>query len=155
MKLLKILLVCTGNTCRSPLAEALLKHELNDKELGYELQVSSAGLAVYAGERISEKVVMLLHEEQIEHDAQRNAIQLDQALIQDADLILTMTADQLQQVMLRFPESSSRVYLLTGYSGLSPADIKDPYGGSPEKYRQTMEEIRLALKNLITKLEEG
>jgi len=153
--LLKILFVCTGNTCRSPLAEALLQQELKNKELGFKLQVSSAGLVVCAGERIAENVVKLLQEEQIEHDFQRHAKQLDQELIKDADLILTMTADQLQQVALCFPESSSRVYLLTAYSGLEPFDIEDPYGKSPEKYHQAMEEIRLALKNLITKLEEG
>jgi protein arginine phosphatase len=153
--MLKLLFVCTGNTCRSPIAEALLKKELKQKELGFELQVSSAGLVVYAGERLAEKASFLLDQEQVEHDAQRPAQQLDQDLIQDADLILTMTADQLRQVVLRFPESASKVYLLTAYSGLEPVDIEDPYGQDLQKYHQVMEEIQLALKNLITKLEEG
>jgi len=70
-------------------------------------------------------------------------------------LILTMTADQLQQVSLRFPKASSRTYLLTSYSGLDPVDIKDPFGKNPQKYRLVMEEIRNTLKNLIIRLEKG
>ncbi len=153
--MLTILFVCTGNTCRSPLAEALLRHELQDRNPGFELSVISAGLSVYRGDSVAETVVKMLNDEKIEIDAGRPAVQLNSDLVSEADLILTMTANQLKQVAIRFPQAVSKVYLFKEYCGLGSGDLEDPFGKSPENYRLVMEEIRVGVKNLMTKLEEG
>jgi protein arginine phosphatase len=153
--LLNILFVCTGNTCRSPLAEALLKHELKERSPRFEAAVTSAGLSVFKGELIAEKVAILLQQNMIEVDAERPAVPIDHDLVSEADLILTMTADQLKQIAFRFPGATSKAYRFKDYCGLKAGDIEDPIGKSLEKYRLVLKEIRLGVKNLMTKLEEG
>ena len=104
---------------------------------------------------MAETVVKMLNDEKIEIDAGRPAVQLNSDLVSEADLILTMTANQLKQVAIRFPQAVSKVYLFKEYCGLGSGDLEDPFGKSPENYRLVMEEIRVGVKNLMTKLEEG
>lgn len=152
---LNILFVCTGNTCRSPMAEYLLRHEFRKREIAFRVEVRSAGLSVRSGEKLSAAVSELLAGEGIKHDPAREALLLDDSLIEEADLILVMTARQNRQVTELFPAAAGRTFLLNEYCGLGWVDIEDPYEQGAEKYRRALEDIHRAIKNLKSKIGEG
>ena len=147
-----VLLVCTGNTCRSPMAEVLMKKQLADRlqcELD-ELQdqgvdVLSAGIAAAAGGRPSSGAVTVMQEKGLdlsEHFSQP----VTARLVQHADLILTMTRSQRDALISHRPEAASRTHVLS----TDEQDVSDPVGGSIDVYRECAEQI---YGNLLNRLE--
>ena len=88
MRIGKVLVVCVGNICRSPMAEAMLQHELKDKT---DVSVTSAGLGSLAGHAASKHAVALMEERGLDISGHK-ARQLTPDLISDSDLILVMEA---------------------------------------------------------------
>ncbi|MBC1424822.1 low molecular weight protein arginine phosphatase [Listeria seeligeri] len=130
---MNVLFVCTGNTCRSPLAEKILK------DLRPDIAVRSAGTHAVNGDAISEKSKQILLQMDLETDHQ--AKKLNQVDIDWANEIYTMTKAQVQELQMRFPNSSSKIKLVTEDN----SDIPDPYGGSIEQYEITYYELKSAI----------
>ncbi|MBC1756704.1 low molecular weight protein arginine phosphatase [Listeria seeligeri] len=130
---MNVLFVCTGNTCRSPLAEKILK------DLRPDIAVRSAGTHAVNGDAISEKSKQILLQMDLETDHQ--AKKLNQVDIDWANEIYTMTKAQVQELQMRFPNSSSKIKLITEDN----SDIPDPYGGSIEQYEITYYELKSAI----------
>jgi protein-tyrosine phosphatase len=133
----RLLFVCTGNTCRSPMAEAIARHRLG--ELGWEqVEVGSAGVAAYSGSPASEGSLHAAGAHGLDLSGHRATLLTDD-LAKGADLILTMSPSHLMRVTEL--GAADHAALLTTYAdGLEEAAgvaIPDPIGGSDEEYLET------------------
>ncbi|MNJ54132.1 Low molecular weight protein-tyrosine-phosphatase YwlE [compost metagenome] len=108
---MRILFVCTGNTCRSPMAEGIFRKLA--RERGIEVEVSSAGVAAMGGMPISRHAEGVLKDLGIED--QITSTQLHAELIEWADLILTLTQGHKRQAIATFPAKADKIYTLKEY----------------------------------------
>jgi protein-tyrosine phosphatase len=149
-----VLFVCTGNTCRSPMAEGLFR-QMAAERLGCRAEdldahgvvVGSAGVAAWGGGRASSGALETMAECGIDLTAHESQ-PLTESLVQQADVIWTMTNAHRAAILAQFPEAADRVAVLSP----DRADVVDPIGGPVEAYRQCAGQIRKHLEVRIATL---
>ncbi|MCL2751504.1 MAG: low molecular weight protein arginine phosphatase [Firmicutes bacterium] len=122
----KLCFVCTGNTCRSPIAEAVMKSYLAVIGLSKAVKPESAGLAVVPDSVLSPYARAIFKKYQFRNQT-RKAVQFTPSMIEEYDLIVTMTAEQ-KDAIGRYPN----IYCFHDVTGRG--DVPDPYGGTSADY---------------------
>jgi tRNA threonylcarbamoyl adenosine modification protein (Sua5/YciO/YrdC/YwlC family) len=152
---LVILFVCTGNTCRSPMAETIARKLIADR-LGCRTEqledrgviVQSAGLSAMSGGCAAQEAVDVMTSMGLDVSAHESQ-PLTGQMVRNADIILPMTRSHRQAILSQWPDAGKRTELLA----LDQSDIPDPIGGPPEVYRRCAEQLRGELESRIAKLE--
>jgi protein-tyrosine-phosphatase len=145
-----ILLVCTGNICRSPLAASLLERALGERA-AEGIRVSSAGTGAWDGAPVSEGAYLVGLERGLDLSGHRARL-LTRELVERADLILTMARHHRARVDELGGEG--RVFVLGEYAGREgdEAEVSDPFGGDLNVYRDTCSELEALLQAAVERI---
>ena len=145
----QIVFICAGNTCRSPMAEALFRQILGQAGLSERFDVSSAGLAAFPGDGAAFCAGEVMREYGLDLSVHRSR-PFTGELFAEADWIVAMTQAQKQGV-LQLHQGPKQVVSLGEFTD---GDITDPFGGNTESYRRCAAKIENALKSFLTLLKE-
>lgn len=149
-----VLFVCTGNTCRSPMAEGLFRKAVAERD---DFEVKSAGVAAYPGSPASRETMDLLKSRGIGLEG-FSSQPVGESLIREASHVFAMTGSHLHALVSLFPEYEDKFYLACEFAeipgrGLS-ADVPDPIGMGMRAYEETAKALDLAIPSIIAFIDQ-
>jgi protein-tyrosine phosphatase len=140
-----ILIVCTGNICRSPMADVMLRAQLPGRH------VRSAGTGAHAGEPATDEAIAVMKAHGYDLSAHRGR-QATQALLGSSDLILAMDQSHVDWINRRYPQLRGRVHKLLKWH--DNRDVEDPYGMPQSYFEQTFVEIEMGIADWLPRIEQ-
>ena len=150
----KILFICTGNVCRSPMAEELLRSHLNGDR---DVEVSSAGIGAGDGQMPSSYAIEVMKEKGLDISRLRSK-PIQAELVRQADCIFVMTYGHLDSLLLLYPAAAEKTFLLREFQpDLTPdeREVDDPIGQSRETYRACRDQIEHSIPSLLQMVRNG
>lgn len=164
---MNILFVCTGNTCRSPMAEHLLKKKLAEEGLDHLVQIRSGGISAVLGAKASQHAIEVLRRRNHPQLEMHRSTPVRKEMVEQADLILTMTITHKQILSAQYPKSSGKLFTLLEYIADHPeqntrtilnqfpnTDIADPFGGDLDQYEACARQLESAIECLYQKIRQ-
>jgi protein arginine phosphatase len=139
---MKLLIVCAGNTCRSPMAGGLLKKIASER--GIDLEIHTAGLAHHPNQPVAEQAVAALQEFGINISDEYSKPVTADALTW-ADIIVAVQQSHKEYLLAKYPEVAGKVHCLA-------CDVRDPYGGSISDYRAVRDKLEQLLSGFVLTL---
>jgi len=149
---MKVLFVCLGNICRSPLAEAIFKEKIRKQELEHLFQTDSCGTSNYnIGDSPDPRTVKSARKNNV--PIFHNARQLKHSDAEEFDLILAMDENNYQNI-IRATHSSHhhKVKLMRSYDPLGNGDVPDPYYGNEKNFEEVFTMLNRSIDSLLTEL---
>lgn len=143
--MLRVLFVCTGNLCRSPMAEGLLRKEFTGDSF---LTVASAGTMAPKDRPPTDYAVMTMLERGVDIRPHRSR-PLTEEMVKQADLILVMEHAHWRFIINQIPEAEDRTYLLSEYGLNNGEEIDDPVGQNRDRYRQIADIIEREIRRIV------
>lgn len=147
---LRLLYVCTGNTCRSPLAEAITRSRALDRGLGH-IEVTSAGTMAFEGSPASGGSRRIAAEQGLELDG-HSARLLTVELLDWADLVLAMAPSHLAAVEALDP-AGCYAEVITDFADDTAGGVVDPFGGDDQRYRETCCQLENLVEAILDRLQ--
>jgi protein-tyrosine-phosphatase len=146
----KVLFVCSGNTCRSPLAEGLAKKMAKERGMDDHL-FSSAGTGALDGGGASEAAILVALERGIDLSSHRTRA-LTRKELEQADLVLVMGPHHLESVRTQGAEEKAHLLDHFASAGQTASAINDPFGGTLDTYRETVAELEYQIGRVLDRL---
>lgn len=150
---MKIMFICTGNICRSAMAEGMLKKLTQEEKIGVE--VCSCGIYAETGDEPTYNAIDAMKDYDVNITSHK-ATNIRDSKIKEMDIILCATNTHKQNVLYLYPELKGKVYTMKEYAGIDKdgqgLDIKDPWGYDLNVYKHCAKEIQECLEKIVEKL---